>query len=511
MTKDKQKTVHYDKTLIQDKQSVDLNKWNVYSRMDWFELKKLVYILDGTVVTFLTAITEIQKKAKSNLSRKDIVDSINKIIDTALKTKENLYKTIFEEDLPLGLEGKVLNEMENNRRELREVRKSIAEITQNDRNYSMNHDNYRLTFVDNTLADNTKDKLEHNMHESLPTYKELNQQLNKMSILKTVTNDEQYTPELNTVTREIDNRRQSTGVKADLNDTIIVQNPILDRINNQSFQTPVPPDCLRTNNFNWTNPRPIYDNTTPKKLEPNINKFKGNHNEDVEDWLFQINQAFVRAQIPEHQKLSHALLFVENLPFTILREFIQAKRAWVEFEAELRRMYLRTDATDKYRAELANLTHRNGMSIDAYNTQFLKCSFNLKMMDDGDKFFHYVKGLKEKTKTEIKCRDIKTLDEAIALATRLEQEIETRNINYSSTKKYQNYINKEFKPNNNSFKNNWTLRKKYKNSTPIKKPDQLNKSKKDITCHRCKKKGHYERIFTTTGAKHAKNFLIFLN
>jgi hypothetical protein len=105
--------------------------------------------------------------------------------------------------------------------------------------------------------------------------------------------------------------------------------------------TPTAPDyVLPLNN----NSRIEINQNQVKKLETNIQKFKGGPNEDVEDWIFAMEQAFFRAQIGYHDRLSHSILYVENLPFTIIKDYIQKGRTWNEYVAELRKMYRKADA-----------------------------------------------------------------------------------------------------------------------------------------------------------------------
>ena len=379
---------------IEEEVEVNLNKWNQFGRMQLGELKQLAYILDGTVTVYAKSLEEINKIVSGSANKKDIVEQVKEIIDLAIRRKESLRNTYFNDELPQGLEERERLEHENTKKLLEEMRRNIADITSEaERNYSMTYDNYRLAF-DNTIMGMSKGKSDPKndtvRYENLPSYNEANKQTVQMSVLNTVTGNEINTPDMKTVPKEIDTKRHSTGKPYDNKEATA---PCATE--HIYPQTPIAPEFLRTNNFNWTAPRVNYE-PSPRKLEPNITKFKGNHNEDVEDWIFAINQAFIRSQIPLNQRLSHALPFVENLPFTILKAFIQANRTWGEFETELRRMYVRHDSADKYRSELMQLTHRNGMTIDAYNQQFMKCTFYLRTMDDGDKFYYYVNGLKDR-------------------------------------------------------------------------------------------------------------------
>ncbi|CAF0994220.1 unnamed protein product [Brachionus calyciflorus] len=120
-------------------------------------------------------------------------------------------------------------------------------------------------------------------------------------------------------------------------------------------------------------------------------------------------------------------------------------------------------------------------------------------------------GLKDRTRRELKIRAVKDLDNAMAIATNLEQDFDSiQNVNYIKTRnndkkffvnrninKTTNFNNKPFKKRfiseleDNKNKNTWNKSyNKPKNYSHQIQPDR-NVNKTVINCHRCKGKGYY--------------------
>ena len=67
--------------------------------------------------------------------------------------------------------------------------------------------------------------------------------------------------------------------------------------------------------------------------------------------------------------------------------------------------------------------------------KFLKLTFHLKSMSVEDKLFYYMNGLKDRTRRELKISAVKDLDNAMAIATNLEQDFDSiQNVNYIKTR-----------------------------------------------------------------------------
>ncbi|CAF1062661.1 unnamed protein product [Brachionus calyciflorus] len=110
-------------------------------------------------------------------------------------------------------------------------------------------------------------------------------------------------------------------------------------------------------------------------------------------------------------------------------------RSWKDYETTLRKTFSKAHKSDKFTTELINLKHKDNSTIEAYNMKFLKLTFHLESMCEEDKFFYYMNGLKDRTRRELKIRAVKDLDNAMAIATNLEQDFDSiQNVNYTKTR-----------------------------------------------------------------------------
>ena len=130
-------------------------------------------------------------------------------------------------------------------------------------------------------------------------------------------------------------------------------------------------------------------NPTIRKLDLSTPKFSGNHKEDVEDWLFKVNQGFRISKIKDEDKLSAVINFVSDLPILLLRKQIECNGSWLKYEAELRSTFVDVDRIHKIRSELVNLKHKEGMSIENYISKFLKLTNRLSSLSEEEKIFYF--------------------------------------------------------------------------------------------------------------------------
>ncbi|CAF1123076.1 unnamed protein product [Brachionus calyciflorus] len=172
-------------------------------------------------------------------------------------------------------------------------------------------------------------------------------------------------------------------------------------------------------------------NNKTKRLDPNTKKFSGSNSEDVDDWLFNVEQGFIASKIREEEKLNSVLNFVDKVPSQILRKHITSFSTWSLFEKELRNTYTKINKDYWVRSQLSTLKHRENMAFENYVNRFYMLTNMLPKMDDDEKLFLFIEGLKDMTKKEVTCRNLKTLSETINLAKQLEQaQTGIANINY---------------------------------------------------------------------------------
>ncbi|CAF0997084.1 unnamed protein product, partial [Brachionus calyciflorus] len=128
-------------------------------------------------------------------------------------------------------------------------------------------------------------------------------------------------------------------------------------------------------------------NLAIRKLDLSTPKFSGNHKEDVEDWLFKVNQGFRFSKIKDKDKLSSVINFVSDLPLLLLRKQIECNGSWLKYKAELGSTFVDVDRIHKIRSELVNLNHKEGMSIEYYISKFQRLTNRLSSLSEEEKIF----------------------------------------------------------------------------------------------------------------------------
>ncbi|RNA38532.1 hypothetical protein BpHYR1_016950 [Brachionus plicatilis] len=106
--------------------------------------------------------------------------------------------------------------------------------------------------------------------------------------------------------------------------------------------------------------------TKAKRLENSTPKFSGNTRNDVDDWLFKVQQGFISANIEEEKKLNAIVNFVSDLPLLILKKHIESQSNWISLENELKSTFRIINRDRKIRSELISLKNREGLSIENY-------------------------------------------------------------------------------------------------------------------------------------------------
>ncbi|CAF1063190.1 unnamed protein product [Brachionus calyciflorus] len=80
----------------------------------------------------------------------------------------------------------------------------------------------------------------------------------------------------------------------------------------------------------------LTSNNKSRRLDPNTKKFSGSVSEDIDEWLFNIEQGFISSKIKDEEKLNAVVNFVEKVPAQILRKHILSFSSSKLFEATLK-------------------------------------------------------------------------------------------------------------------------------------------------------------------------------
>jgi hypothetical protein len=148
-------------------------------------------------------------------------------------------------------------------------------------------------------------------------------------------------------------------------------------------------------------PVPLHPNQVVIKPDKPAN-FSGRRNESVDSWLFQFQQYFALVPVPEDQQAFFAATFFKdnaalwwqswvNAQFIVHGQPAQAN--WDEFAAAVRGQFKPVNADRIARERLANL--RQTTSVAAYTHTFRTILLDLPNMNEADRLFAYIRGLKK--------------------------------------------------------------------------------------------------------------------
>ena len=209
-----------------------------------------------------------------------------------------------------------------------------------------------------------------------------------------------------------------------------------------------------------------------QKLSDSTPKFgKEKEKMKISDWLFIVENNMDLLGIPDNKRIVTVSPFLRGTAFEMLKRYVNSGNlSWKEFREDLRLTFTPVDEEHAIRTKLINLRHTD--SFDSYSREFQYLSYQLSDMSEKDRLACFLNGLKGKTYTELKLKDIKTLSEAIRLASILEMGRESTrenrvSLNYARTLKKQNNNNGQSKNKNND-----------------------NNSRAGKQCTFCKKSGH---------------------
>ena len=149
-------------------------------------------------------------------------------------------------------------------------------------------------------------------------------------------------------------------------------------------------------------------NNKSHKLDPNTKRFSGSTSEDVDDWLFNIQQGFISSRIKDEDKLNSVVNFVDKVPAQILRKHITNLSNWTLFELELRNTYTKINKEHWVRSQLSTHKHRENTPFENYVNKFYLLTNKVPKMTEEEKLFYFREGLRETTKREVTCRNIRT-------------------------------------------------------------------------------------------------------
>ena len=83
------------------------------------------------------------------------------------------------------------------------------------------------------------------------------------------------------------------------------------------------------------------------KLDPKLKTFSGGAKELVDDWLFDVKNSFITANVPQELKLNCVATHLSGAAHHLLKEHINKGATWEQFKTELRKRYEPVDEREQ--------------------------------------------------------------------------------------------------------------------------------------------------------------------
>lgn len=218
--------------------------------------------------------------------------------------------------------------------------------------------------------------------------------------------------------------------------------------------------------------------SSSKKLSSTTPTYKGNPDEDLEEWKFVIRQCLKSANIhDENEKLAAITTFVKGSPLTVLRNYLKETE-----RPELEVYFKELDKLLPPSLKLGNLKNRiysirQGSNFDEFYKEFQKLKIAIESKDpkwdEDDTLFAFTRAVKPDAQFELEKAKVTTFKEAYELVSELER--------CEALKCKQKESNHRVHVANVAYKTGYKKKDDQKG--------QENKSK-SITCYKCQKKGH---------------------
>ena len=174
-----------------------------------------------------------------------------------------------------------------------------------------------------------------------------------------------------------------------------------------------------------TNPEPTTTNFSVKPPKPNA--YGGRRGEDIDGWLFQLEQYLDICRIADDgTRVQLAAAFFKDHAAIWWRNHISSARAlgndritkWDELKKALVAQFKPVNASKLARDRLANL--RQTQSVQTYVYAFRSIILEIPNITDDEKLDRFIRGLKPNVREKVEIENPSTMDEAASLAERID-------------------------------------------------------------------------------------------
>lgn len=163
-----------------------------------------------------------------------------------------------------------------------------------------------------------------------------------------------------------------------------------------------------------------------KPTKPDI--FYGKRNEDLDGWVYQLEQYIDLCNIREDMRVKFATNLLREDAAKWWRNILRIARSdggvwlqtqqWINFKTELYRQFQPVDAIKIARRRLATL--RQITSVVEYEHRFRSLILEINDISNAEALDRFVYGLSPRVRQEVELRDAKNLEEAIHIAQRFD-------------------------------------------------------------------------------------------
>lgn len=166
------------------------------------------------------------------------------------------------------------------------------------------------------------------------------------------------------------------------------------------------------------------NSSLPKNLRlPNFESYSGHKYEDLEAWIFQIEEYFSLLKIQDEelriQIAGTALRKDARIWYRSARISEGDKiRSWEEFKIQIKNQFCPINPIKLARDKISEL--RQTTSVRDYTCQFRQLCTIISSMSEDEKLDRYIRGLKLRTRKEVEIREPSTFLEAVRIAEKMD-------------------------------------------------------------------------------------------
>ncbi len=230
--------------------------------------------------------------------------------------------------------------------------------------------------------------------------------------------------------------------------------------------------------------------TTPRidlvKLIPRPQAFSGSLSDDVVTWVLKMELYFRCLSITDDAiKLNIGTMNLQDRAIKWLTGLVvldKVPKTWQQFTTDIQNMFRNANATRIARDKLDDL--RQTGSVSLYNEKFLNLLIDIgDEMEQKERLHRYTKGLKQKQQIQVVTSEVKTLQEAMEVAGKIDNVLWS--VNYSQRNSDKQFTAMEI----DSIKHTPDAKSKPRPKLQISREIYLQR-RKDGLCLQCGKAGH---------------------